>query len=128
VRLYPIPSILIFTHLVDTYIEDPRLWGYLPLGDRPSFIPDQSLSDPPFRLHLAGTGNLNVPPELQEVVVIHSGLDYNQYYTLMGGMDICVPAFAGTDDGYFVTQASSTVVMCMEVNVSSNRCMLYYGY
>jgi hypothetical protein len=117
-----------FSHTWSIHIEDPKLWGYLPLGDRQSFIRDQSLSDPPFRLHLAGTGNLYIPPELQEVVVVHSGLDYNQYYSLMGGMDICVPAFAGTDDGYFKTQASSTVVMCMEVNVSLNRGMLYYGY
>jgi hypothetical protein len=50
--------------------------------------------------------------------VLHTGLNYNEYYNLMGGMDICLPAFAGTGREYFQVQGSSTVAMCIEVDVS----------
>jgi hypothetical protein len=69
---------------------------------------------PPFQLHLAGGGSLH-PPKLTQVAEINTDLDYNQYYELIGRMDVCLPAF---DDRYLLFQASSTVGMCMEVNVS----------
>jgi hypothetical protein len=94
------------------------MWGYLPLGNMPSFTQDKSLSYPPFHLHLAGSGHLDIPQELLEVVVTHTDLNYRQYYDLMGGMDVCIPAFAGTGSEYFLAQASSTVAMCTEVGVS----------
>jgi len=34
----------------------------------------------------------------------------------MAGMDVCIPAF-GPSDEYYAPQASSTVAMCLEVNV-----------
>jgi hypothetical protein len=106
----------IFTQLIQDIREDPKMWGYLPLNGQSKYIQDNSLSDHPFRLHLAGTGNLDIPPELEEVIVLHTGLNYSDFYNLMGGMDICLPAFAGTGTGYFRSQASSTFAMCTEVD------------
>lgn len=60
-----------------------------------------------------------VPPELESVIVLHQHLDYDQYYQLIGQMDLCIPAFNLEDDRYFTNQSSSTVGMCVEVNVSS---------
>jgi len=64
-----------------------------------------------------GHGYIVIPPELQSVVILHNGLDYTEYYALMSGMDVCVPAFARDSDTNYVSQASSTVAMCMENNV-----------
>jgi hypothetical protein len=52
----------------------------------------------PLHLHLAGGGSLEIPPTLTHVVVLHTDLEYNQFYTLIAQMDICIPAFVGTDD------------------------------
>lgn len=98
------------------FAEDPPAWGYHPLGDGPSFIRDASLPDPPFKLHLVGSGWIDLPPELKNVVVFHVYLGYDRYYEVMGEMDVCVPAF-GPSDEYYTVQASSTVAMCLEVNV-----------
>lgn len=38
-----------------------------------------------------------------------------EFYAMMGGMDVCVPAFA--ENGYYEHQASSTFVMAVECNV-----------
>jgi hypothetical protein len=104
------------------------MWGYLPLGNRPSFTEDKSLSYPAFHLHLAGSGDLDIPEELREVVITHVDLNYGQYYDVMGGMDVCVPAFAGTGSVYYSTQASSTVAMCTEVNVSAPRLLILSSF
>lgn len=58
-----------------------------------------------------------LPPELENVVIFHVGLNYDEYYDVMAGMDVCVPAF-GPNDDYYLLQASSTVAMCMQVDVS----------
>jgi hypothetical protein len=63
-----------------------------------------------------GTGEINLPAELQNIVVLHVGLEYGEYYDVIADMDICIPAF-GTSDEYYTIVASSTVVMCSEVNV-----------
>jgi hypothetical protein len=60
---------------------------------------------------------MEIPPELKHIVILHSGLDYTEFYTLMSGMDICLPAFPRNSDENFVYQASSTIAMCMENNV-----------
>jgi len=60
---------------------------------------------------------MDIPPELENVVILHNGLDYMEYYALMNGMDVCVPAFARDSDTNYVSQASSTIAMCMENNV-----------
>jgi len=106
----------IFDQLIESLHEDPRSWGYLPLGDGPTFTRDTSLDEPPLQLHLAGSGWLDVPLELKDLVVFHANLDYGQFYKLMGNMDVCIPAFP-PDNVYYELQASSTVAMCMEVNL-----------
>lgn len=99
-------------------LEDPKAWGYLPLENHSSFIPDPDLSDQPFKLHLVGSGSLDVPLKLKNVIVFHVNLNYTQFYDLMSTMDICVPAFPNSDD-YFEKEASSTAAMCLESDVSS---------
>ena len=64
-----------------------------------------------------GHGHLDIPPELQSIVILHKDLDYTEFYALMSRMDVCVPAFARNQDMNYVSQASSTVAMCMENNV-----------
>jgi hypothetical protein len=99
-------------------IEDPESWGYLPLNAGPSFVPDAASINPPFKLHLVGSGLMDLPLELKNVVIFHVQLNYDQYYDIMAEMDVCVPAFGSFSD-YYTVQASSTVAMCMETNVSS---------
>ncbi|KDR85772.1 hypothetical protein GALMADRAFT_386332 [Galerina marginata CBS 339.88] len=70
--------------------------------DSRSYVPDTNLEHPPFRLHLVGNGNIDIPDELKNLIVFHTGLNYTEYYHLMGGMDV---------------QASSTIAMCMEVDL-----------
>lgn len=102
--------------LFSVILEDPKAWGYLPIGGMNSYIADRSLSEPPFELHIVGSGWLLVPVELENVVTIHSGYNYSEFYNFVGSMDICVPAFS--DNGYYEAQASSTVVMAVQCNVS----------
>jgi hypothetical protein len=97
-------------------LENPKAWGYLPLGDQPSFVTDESLPDPPFRLYIVGSGYLDLPVELKNVVSLHVDLEYDDYYTFMNTMDICIPAFANEE--YYIMQASSTMAMAVECNVS----------
>jgi hypothetical protein len=40
------------------------------------------------------------------------------FYSLMGGMDVCIPAFA--ESGYLQNQGSSTFAMAVECNVRQN--------
>jgi hypothetical protein len=102
---------------------DPESWGYSRLevaGGDSTFIPLPDTTpnySPPFQLHLVGHGYMAIPPELQSIVILHNGLDYTEYYELMSGMDVCVPAFARDSDTNYVSQASSTIAMCMENNV-----------
>lgn len=117
VRLSPLLVLAAVTEDFGTLIEDPDAWGYLPLNNSASFIPKADSVDPPFKLHLVGSGMMNLPLELKDVVVFHVGLNYDQYYAIMAGMDVCVPAFGPSSD-YYTLQASSTVSMCMETNVS----------
>lgn len=59
-------------------IDDPKAWGYLPIGDQESFIPDSSLPDPPFRLFALGSGaKLDIPKELENIVEIQTDLSYS---------------------------------------------------
>jgi len=108
----------IFSELKESLARDPKVWGYLPLGaeEDASYAVDTSLSDPPFRLFLVGSGWLEIPHELKDMVFIRGGLTYPDFYQLMSEMDICVPAFSG-DHGYYEDQASSTFAMAVECNV-----------
>ena len=82
--------------IVDYFIgtDDPVSWGYHPLGGHKSFIPDHRSHDPPFELALVGAGTIEIPEELAYVVTVYHDLDYEDFYKLVAGMDIVVPAFA----------------------------------
>ncbi|KAH9479939.1 hypothetical protein JR316_0008536 [Psilocybe cubensis] len=107
----------IFADLNHSLHVEPESWGYLPLGDGPSFVQDTSIDQIPFKLHLVGSGWIDVPIELKQLVVFHTNLNYTEYYQLMSGMDACIPAFLAADDKNFKYQASSSIVMCLETNV-----------
>ncbi|KAJ7455257.1 hypothetical protein B0H11DRAFT_2067394 [Mycena galericulata] len=107
----------IFSELKESLARDPTTWGYLPLAaDDASYIVDTSLADPPFRLFLVGSGYLEIPHELENIIFIRNGLNYSDFYALMSTMDICVPAFS-PHNGYYDSQASSTFAMAVECNV-----------
>lgn len=74
--------------------DDPAAWGYHPLGTRRSFVPDHQSGGSPFELALVGSGHLDIPDELAYMVTVYQGLDYADFYRLVAGMDIVVPAFA----------------------------------
>lgn len=60
------------------HIDNPAAWGYQPIGDQESFIPDTSLPDPPFQLFAIGSGNkLDIPKELNNVVEVQIDLGYS---------------------------------------------------
>ncbi|KAG9224550.1 hypothetical protein CCMSSC00406_0002299 [Pleurotus cornucopiae] len=104
----------LFEDLKDSLAESPRSWGYLPLHDRDSYVIDPE--DPsPFHLYLIGSGHVDVPTELKNIVSVHVNLEYSAFYELMGSMDICIPAFA--ENGYYEHQASSTFAMSLECDV-----------
>ncbi|KAJ6513047.1 hypothetical protein C8R45DRAFT_812313 [Mycena sanguinolenta] len=109
----------IFAELKESLERDPTVWGYLPLGteEDASYVVDTTLPDPPFRLFLIGSGWLEIPQELKNMVLVRDGLSYPDFYQLMSQMDICVPAFSTQDNGYYDDQASSTFAMAVECNV-----------
>ncbi|KAJ7849783.1 hypothetical protein B0H13DRAFT_1644880 [Mycena leptocephala] len=122
----------IFSELKESLARDPKVWGYLPLGaeDGASYVADTTLADPPFRLFLVGSGQLDIPHELKNMVLIRVGLDYPEFYALMRQMDICVPAFSA-DHGYYNAQASSTFAMAVECDVpilATERIKTAYAY
>ncbi|KAF9542624.1 hypothetical protein CPC08DRAFT_439036 [Agrocybe pediades] len=89
----------IFFELNQSLHEDPLVWGYERLGSSRSFLPHTALvNEPPFQLHLVGSGSLDVPAELENIVVFHTDLNYKDFYEVMGGMDICIPAFLASED------------------------------
>jgi len=68
---------LLLTISCRALIEDPASWGYLPLGDQPSYVPDPNHADPPFQLYAIGSGWLTIPDELKKIVVVKTGLSYS---------------------------------------------------
>ncbi|KAJ7691577.1 hypothetical protein B0H17DRAFT_934873 [Mycena rosella] len=106
-----------FAELKESLARNSKVWGYLPQTvDSAPYAVDTTLRDPPFRLFIIGSGELTVPQELKNIVSLHMGLNYTDFYALMHTMDICVPAFA-PKDGYYDVQASSTIAMAVECNV-----------
>lgn len=71
---------------------DPSAWGYLPpTSPSAPFIPADADN---FILHLAGNGKDDfVPSRLKRVVLIHKALSYPDFFSLMGSMDMVLPAF-----------------------------------
>ncbi|KAJ7067131.1 hypothetical protein C8F01DRAFT_980679 [Mycena amicta] len=107
----------IFSELNESLTVDPKLWGYLPLRENNvAYVVDTSLPDPPFRLFLIGSGYIEIPPELENLVVVRNGLNYPDFYNLMRQMDIALTAFS-EENGYYHSQASSTFAMAVECNV-----------
>ena len=70
-----------------------------------------------------GSGSIDIPPKLKNIVILHVDLDFNEYFDTMAGMDVCIPAF-GPSNLYYAVQASSTVAMCIECNVCCCYCSL----
>ncbi|KAK0204984.1 hypothetical protein DFS33DRAFT_1259694 [Desarmillaria ectypa] len=106
----------VFEDLLESLADDPTVWGYLPLRDTgASYESDHGLRSPPFRLFLIGSGWLEIPDKLKNIVTMHVNLNYTDFYALMKEMDVCLPAFA--DKGYYQHQASSTFAMAVECNV-----------
>ncbi|KAI8984936.1 hypothetical protein BD414DRAFT_489771 [Trametes punicea] len=119
----------VFKDLISSLREDPGAWGYLPLEGRPSYVADPNSLMPPFRLLLVGSGWLEIPEELADIVSIHTDLPYDQFYRLVADCDVVVPAFA--DNTYLTVQASSTVALAAELNVPilvTDRTRRAYGY
>ena len=82
------------THRSSGTPEDPSAWGYHPLESRASFVPNYDAPAPPFELLLVGAGSIDVPEELAYVVSIHHDLTYKEFYAIVAGADVVVPAFA----------------------------------
>lgn len=101
------------------------MWGYHPSVDGSSFIEDLSVADP-FKLHLVGHGWIDIPNELKNVIVFHAELSYHDFYDVVASMDLCLPAFR-SEDYYYNASASSTVVMCSQLNVSARKCIPLLG-
>lgn len=74
------------------------MWGYSPLrGGSEVYEVHHNSALEPFKLHLVGDGLLDIPEALENVVVIHRGLSYFDFYALMQSMDVVVPAFVNRD-------------------------------
>ncbi|PPQ76793.1 hypothetical protein CVT24_011336 [Panaeolus cyanescens] len=122
--------VTVFQELIDSLTEDPSVWGYLPpkQGEE-RFLVDPEEKDP-FYLYLLGSGGLDIPKALEDMVIVKKDLDYTEFYHLMQTMDICVPAF-NPENGYYRFQASSTMVMALQCNVpilATRRVRSAYAY
>lgn len=134
----------------------PAVWGYRPAEAGSPFMPDPDAS--PFQLLLLGQMKekdpLQIPIELEEVVSIHEGLSFNDYYHALAKSvsfssyitrsrnhgpcsillaetkkDILIPAFAHR--GYFENTASSSMgagVIARVPSLVSRRHLRSYGY
>ncbi|KAI0699808.1 hypothetical protein BC835DRAFT_1267341 [Cytidiella melzeri] len=119
----------IFTELIASLHDDAPSWGYHALGTRKSFVPNHRASVPPFELYLVGSGYIEIPEELAYMVTIHHDLDYEDFYRLIAGCDIVVPAFSSFI--YYREMASSTVALAVELNVpilATGLMRKAYGY
>ncbi|KAE9400713.1 hypothetical protein BT96DRAFT_919359 [Gymnopus androsaceus JB14] len=80
--------------LKDALIRSPATWGWKGAEGSP-FQPILDAS--PFTLHLVGQINpehhVLIPTELKDVVHIHEGLPYPEFYQFISQADIMVPAF-----------------------------------
>ncbi|OCH93915.1 hypothetical protein OBBRIDRAFT_723822 [Obba rivulosa] len=104
-----------FRDMIQSLHDDPAVWGYQPLGERESFMPDLRSKDLPFQLYLVGSGWMDIPTELAYMVNVYRDLDYPDFYAVVADMDVVVPAFS--EFSYYLMQASSTVAMAVELDV-----------
>ena len=117
-------------------------------------MPDLQSAIPPFELLIVGSGWIEIPEELVHVVGLHRDLSYKDFYELVAGADIVVPAFAdfgctspssvhtpNADPSFpfqpflprldFDAQASSTIALAAELSVpllATARIRRTYGY
>ncbi|KAG9040459.1 hypothetical protein FS837_000599 [Tulasnella sp. UAMH 9824] len=77
--------------------EDSQAWGYRWSDQERKYVVDHTTPYPPFVLHLIGDDQINVPSELQAVVV----------RSMVSSIDIAVPVFGDTETR--ARQASSIV-------------------
>ena len=85
------------------------MWGYLPPSSQTSpFVPLPKSKDH-FVLHLAGNGNPDFISArlVDHVVKVHKGLSYLDFFSLMGSMDVVLPAF--TEEGGCESRALSLI-------------------
>ncbi|KAK8850315.1 hypothetical protein IAR55_004232 [Kwoniella newhampshirensis] len=91
----------IIKDLHDAMQVDPAAWGYLPLSSEPNatYVSANDAARPPVTAHfigsLAPTSKLEIPDSMRDMVYIHSGLSYSDFYRLLGSMDLVLPAFIG---------------------------------
>ncbi|WVF68092.1 hypothetical protein IAT40_002855 [Kwoniella sp. CBS 6097] len=89
----------IIKDLHQALIADPAVWGYKSLVANATYEPSDDASRPPVTLHfignLAPTSKLEIPDSMRDMVHIHSGLAYTDFYRLLGSMDLVLPAFIG---------------------------------
>jgi hypothetical protein len=79
-----------FSLLCDAATDDPAAWGYQ-TNDDGRFVETKHRtggSITPFTLHLLGehVGNVTWPDQLQDVIRVHSGLNYSEYYDVLSSM------------------------------------------
>jgi hypothetical protein len=79
-----------FSLLCDAATDDPAAWGY-ETNDDGRFVETKHRtggSITPFKLHLLGehVGNVTWPDQLQDVIRVHSGLNYSEYYDVLTSM------------------------------------------
>ena len=67
---------------------DPSAWGYETTSEGQLIRPKRAGSISPFTLHLIGehVGEVTWPPELENVIQVHSGLEYQEYYDVLASM------------------------------------------
>ncbi|KAJ7312333.1 hypothetical protein DFH08DRAFT_897285 [Mycena albidolilacea] len=110
----------LFNDLLRSLSEDPKVWGYLPLdGENATYVVDTALrvAGSPFRLFFVGSGTaIQIPQELENIVLIRSRLNYVDFYAFMSTMDISLPVFPA-NNAYYDAKASSTFAMAIECNV-----------
>ncbi|KAG7529382.1 hypothetical protein FFLO_05697 [Filobasidium floriforme] len=115
----------IFTDLESEIIQDPSAWGYrydpalktltpLDLESEPT-----STSTSAFKLHILGSDKGKVPiPSLLvsgNVVQIHSHTTYEEYYSILGRMDLAIPAWI--DNEYWAKRASASISAAINAKV-----------
>lgn len=84
--------------LIGLFLDNSEAWGYRPLGyDRDVYEPLPNSGYEPFQLHLIGDGHLDIPKALSNVIYIHNGLNYTDFYAFMQSMDVVIPAFVNMD-------------------------------
>ncbi|KAG8987019.1 hypothetical protein FRB94_002815 [Tulasnella sp. JGI-2019a] len=110
--------------------EYPRRMGYLPFKDlNQTYEPNFNATIDPFKLHLIGSGKVEVSATLREVVRSYEKLEYLDLLRLVESMDMVIPGV--TDDARFdsdTTLAIQTVISCRVPVFATHRLRNSYAY